>query len=80
MLALYCYCRDNVKQGLFQNTCFKGSNTKAAEKNLRQPINFCKKIISSSYQIELKTFIEASCKNNNTLEKKLFVAAIFEGL
>ena len=38
------------------------------------------KIMSSNYQIELKTFIEASSTDNNALEKKLFVAAIFEGL
>ena len=49
VLVLYRYCGDNVKQGLF-------SKPQTTDKLLQN-------IMSSSYQVELKTFIEASCTN-----------------
>ena len=37
-----CYCGDNVKCGLFQNTCFKERNNMAVGKTLRVTTNFYK--------------------------------------
>ena len=52
----------------------------AVGKALGVTINFYKKTVSSSYHMEEKTFIEASCINTYTLEKKVFAVATFEGL
>ena len=42
---------------------------------------FVQKIMSFSYQVKWKTFIEASCINDiDTLGKTFFPAASFEGL
>ena len=42
VLVLSCCCRDNVKNWLFQNACFKVSNNIVADKNLGLAIHFYK--------------------------------------
>ena len=39
VLALHCYCGDNIKYDLFRNTPFKQSNSMAVGKALRVTVN-----------------------------------------
>ena len=78
VLALCCSCADNVKYGLFRNTCFKDLNTMAVGKALKVTITFIKKyskkiylVIKWSKKISLEQFVPITY----TLENKLFAAA-----
>ena len=65
---------------LFLNTSFKERRSMAVGTVLGITLNFLK-IVSFSYHIEEKTFIEASHTNNTHTLGKTFVAAVtFEGL
>ena len=71
ILALHWYCGDNVKYGLFQNTCFKENDNMAGEK-IHSNDKLFEKIMSFSYHMEQKTFIEPNCIFNiHTGEKKI---------
>ena len=63
----------------FQNTCFKGRNNMAVEKNPRVTTSFYKNNVSYVSHI-IKTFIDASCTNNIHTEEKVFAVATFEDL
>ena len=63
---------------VFQNTGFKESS-KWHLRESQSTDKLSRKVMSFSYHIELKTFIEASCTNNIHTEKRLFAAATFKG-
>ena len=62
----------------FQNTCLKKA-TIWRLKNSHSNDKRLEKLKASSYHMEQKTYVEASCIYN-TLEKVFFAAATFEGL
>ena len=63
VLVLYCYCGDTVKQGLFSKHLFPRKQQHGNWKKPQTADKLLQNIMSSSYQVELKTFIEASCTN-----------------
>ena len=65
VLALHCYCRDNVKHRLLSKNFFQRKR------------KYLEKITSSSYYMKEKTFIEASCIYNINTGEKIFCNCCF---
>ena len=64
LLASYCYCAENPENmAFFKSTDFKQTSNMALQRS-QSDIKLLQKVIFSSYHIELKIFIEASCTNN----------------
>ena len=75
VLALHCYFGDTVKYGLvskhlFQTTIWRLKKSHSNDKVLE-------KITFSSYHVEQKTFMEASCIYNIHSEGKFFCSGCF---
>ena len=74
VLALHCYCGDNIKYGLLSKHLFQrkwqyGCWKTAVDSNDK----LLEKITSSNYHMEQKTFIEASCIYNIHTGEKCFL-------
>ena len=63
----------------FQNTCCKEMTIWRLKKPRRND-KLLERIMSSSYHMEQKTFIEASCIYKILTGEKIFCTATFEGL
>ena len=81
LLLQYCY-RDNVNYGLLSKCLFQKSKSIAVEKKEKKKCQGNNEflIMSSSCQIEQKSFIDANRTNNIHTGEKVFTTAAFEGL
>ena len=63
-IRLHCYCGNNVKYGLFSKHLFQRKRQYGGWKKSHSNEKLLEKITSSSYHMEQKTSIGASCTYN----------------
>ena len=79
VLAPKWYCGDNIKDWLLLKHLLQRKLQFGGWNNLKVMTNV-QKAMTSSYQIELKKLIGASCIYNMHTGENVFAAATFEGL
>ena len=82
LVLQYCY-RDNANYGLLSKCLFQKSKSIAVEKKIKKKCQGNDEFLikmSSSCQIEQKTFVDTNCINNIHTGEKVFTTAAFEGL
>ena len=77
VFVLHCYCGDMVKYGLLSKHLFQRKQQHGWFKKSHFNNKLCEKITSASYQVEQKTFIEASCIYSIHTGEKHFCSCYF---
>ena len=77
VLVLHCYCGDMVKYGLLSKHLFQRKQQHGRFKKSHFNNKLCEKITSASYQVEQKSFIEASCIYSIHTGEKHFCSCYF---